>query len=240
MGDLYQYLFEHLALWQLLKAAKYPLILTGVSMPLAILFGLLLALMRMSRRPWLKYPAGAYIEVIRGTPLLVQLFLIWYSLPLIGQRLGTELLTFKEPLYCGIFCLAANYAAYQAEILRAGLEAVDKGQREAALSLGFTERQSLVIVVIPQAFRIVVPPIINDFIAMLKDSCLCSVISVPELLTRAQGIGKTKGNLAEMYIAASVLYMLMSLSFYLLGRWLERRLRLKGAPELHSDPTHGH
>lgn len=240
MEDLYRYLVEELALWQLLKAAQYPLILTGVSMPLAIAFGLVLALMRMSRRTWLKLPASLYIEVIRGTPLLVQLFLVWYSLPLIGQRLGTDMLTFKEPLYCGIFCLAANYAAYQAEILRAGLEAVDKGQREAALSLGLTERQSFLLIVIPQAFRIVVPPIINDFIAMLKDSCLCSVISVPELLTRAQGIGKTRGNLAEMFIAASVLYMLMSLLFYFFGKWLERRLRLKGAPELHSDPAHGH
>jgi len=99
LGDLHRYLFEQLALCQLLKAAKYPLILTGVSMPLAILAGLILALMRMSHRSWLKYPAGLYIEVIRGTPLLVQLFLVWYSLPLIGQHFGTELLTFKEPLY---------------------------------------------------------------------------------------------------------------------------------------------
>jgi glutamine transport system permease protein len=236
---------ERIALPDLLRAAEYPLFLTAVSMPLAIAAGLVLALMRRSRRAWLSWPAAVYIELIRGTPLLVQIFLAFYSLPLLGQFLSTHgwlpvgFLTLN-PLPCGILCLSANYAAYEAEIHRAGLDAVDTGQREAALSIGMSERQSFFVVVLPQALRIILPPVINDAIAMLKDSCLTSVIGVPELLDRAKAIGKERYNFEEMYIAASVLYMLMSLACYALGKYVESRLKARGAPELHLDQVHGH
>jgi His/Glu/Gln/Arg/opine family amino acid ABC transporter permease subunit len=227
-------------------------------MPLAVLFGLLLAWMRLSRHRWLSVPAAGYIELIRGTPLLVQMFLIYYSLPQIGLWLDDGAVScralmglrphgefFKSLLTwpnfaVGVFCLAANYAAYEAEILRAGLEAVESGQREAALSIGMSERQAFYLIVLPQAFRIVVPPLINDLIAMLKDSCLVSVIAVQELLNLAIGVGRSKFNMPQMMVAAAVLYLIMSLACYLLGKYLEKRLKVQGAHELHVDRMHGH
>ncbi|MGD0091933.1 MAG: amino acid ABC transporter permease, partial [Planctomycetota bacterium] len=182
------YLLNDLALFALLSAAKNTLLLTAVSMPLAVFAGLLLGWMRLSRHSWLKWPAAAYIEAVRGTPLLVQVFVVHFSLAQLGEQLHTRALTF-EPFTTGFLCLAGNYAAYEAEIIRAGLEAVDRGQREAALSIGMSERQAFCLIVLPQAFRIVVPPLINDLIAMLKDSCLVSAIGVPELLERAKSIG---------------------------------------------------
>jgi His/Glu/Gln/Arg/opine family amino acid ABC transporter permease subunit len=222
-----------------LSAAGNTLLLTVMSMPLAVCLGLLLALLRSSRHKILSWPASIYIEVVRGTPLLVQLYLIYFSLAQLGVRFGTDLLTF-DAFYVGVICLAGNYAAYEAEIHRAGLQAVDKGQREAALSIGMSERQAFSVVVLPQAFRVVIPPIINDLIAMLKDSCLVSVIGVQELLTVAQSIGKSRAAVAEMLVIAALFYLAMSLPCYFLGKYIERRLRAQGAPELHLDNVHGH
>jgi His/Glu/Gln/Arg/opine family amino acid ABC transporter permease subunit len=219
-------------IWVLLYAARWPLILTALAMPLAVFFGLILALMRMSRASILSWPAATYIEIMRGTPLYVQLFLVYYSLPQVGAWLGTDWLTF-ESFPAAVVCLAANYAAYEAEIHRAGLEAVDKGQREAALSIGMSEWQAFFLVTLPQAFRIVLPPVINDAIAMLKDSCLASAIGVRELLNEAQSIGKnSEVGLPTMYLVAGVLYMILSLAFYGLGQWLAARLKAKGGMEL--------
>lgn len=208
-------------------------------MPLAVCFGLALAMMRTSRHRLISWPASIYIEVVRGTPLLVQMFLVFYSLPKLGQYFNTELLTLS-PFVASVICLAGNYAAYEAEIHRAGLQAVDKGQREAALSIGMSERQSFFHVVLPQAFRVVVPPIINDLIAMLKDSCVASVIGVPELLNKAQAIARSNFKLEEMYIAAALIYMALSLICYALGKTIERRMKPTGAAELHLDLARGH
>ena len=230
---MWRYLTDDVQIWTLLAAARWPLYLTALSMPLAVFFGLLLALMRMSRSALLSWPAAAYIEIMRGTPLYVQLFLVYYSLPQIGQLFHTDALTL-DAFPAAVICLAANYAAYEAEIHRAGLQAVDKGQREAALSIGMSESQAFARVILPQALRIILPPVINDAIAMLKDSCLASAIGVMELLKVAEGIGKNSPiGLANMYIAAGLLYMLLSLGFYALGKYIESRLRAQGGQELH-------
>lgn len=226
-------------MWDLLKAAQYTLLLTAAAMPLAIVLGLVLASMRRARAFWLKGPAAAYIEIVRGTPLLVQIFLIYYTLPQLGELYGVTWLTWDK-FVVGIFCLAANYAAYEAEILRAGLEAVDRGQREAALCIGMSERRAFRTVILPQAFRIVVPPLINDFIAMLKDSSLVFVIGVQELLTVAMAIGRSRFSVPKMMVAAAVLYLIMSMAVYLLGKYLERRLQVQGRHELHLEQHHGH
>jgi His/Glu/Gln/Arg/opine family amino acid ABC transporter permease subunit len=238
---MWNYLVNDIQIWALIRAARWPLYLTALSMPLAVFFGLFLALMRMSRSRLLSWPASAYIEVMRGTPLYVQLFLVYYTLPQIGNLLHTTALTL-DPFPAAVICLAANYAAYEAEIHRAGLMAVDKGQREAALSIGMSEKQAFFIVTLPQAFRIILPPVINDAIAMLKDSCLASAIGVMELLKVAEGIGKNNSEvgLANMYIAAGLLYMVLSLAFYALGKFIESKLKAAGAPELHLDTIHGH
>lgn len=236
---MYEYLTKSLSLPYLIGGAQTTLLLTVICMPLAVVIGLLLALMRRSRNPLLSSSASVYIEVIRGTPLLVQLWLVHVTLAQLGVSMGWKFLSL-DPLVSGIICLSGNYAAYEAEIHRAGLDAVDRGQREAALSIGMSERQAFFRVVLPQAFRIVVPPVINDLIAMLKDTCLVSVIGVSELLERARSVGKERDTQAQMLVAAAVLYLIMSLLGYGIGKWFERRLRAKGAPELHLDQAHGH
>lgn len=223
----------------LIRASGTTLLLTALSMPLAVVAGLALASMRLSRRAILAWPAAAYIEAIRGTPLVVQMFLVYYSLPELGQWLKTDLLTWNK-FAVGVFCLAANYAAYEAEILRAGLQAVDRGQQEAALALGMNRWQCFRLVVLPQAFRIVVPPIINDLIAMLKDSCLVYVIGVQELLTVATSVGRGRATTARMLVAAAVIYLILSMACYALGKFMEKRLKVRGAPELHVEQPHGH
>lgn len=224
---------------QLLIGAGYTLALTALSMPLAIGLGLALALMRLSKRAWLSWPAGAYIEIVRGTPLIVQVFLVYFTLPALGQSLGTELLTWPR-FFVGVFCLSLNYAAYEAEIHRAGLESIDKGQREAALSLGLGERQAFGLVVFPQALRVIAPPVINDLISMLKDSSIVSVIGVAELLCVAQALGRSNATTPQMLAVSAGFYLVLSMVCSLAGRWAERRLKATGAPELHLEPTHGH
>jgi polar amino acid transport system substrate-binding protein len=219
---------EHSVIWLLLRGSLTTLALTAIAMPLALIVGLGLALMGRSHTPLLRWPARAYIQVIRGTPLMVQIFLIYYTLPQVGQLLGLgELLTFNN-FVVGVLCLAANYAAYEAEIHRAGIEAVPRGQREAALSLGMSERQSFYFIVLPQSFRIILPPVLNDLIAMLKDSCIVYVVGVQELLTVALGIGKSRFNVPQMLVAAAVLYLVLSLAADWLGKRLEARLRQRG------------
>jgi len=208
-------------------------------MPLAVVLGLVLAVLRRSRKRLLCWLATIYIEFMRGTPLLVQIWLMYFTLPQIGLYFGTDWLTLPA-LVVGVMCLAGNYAAYEAEIHRAGLDAIDKGQREAALSIGMSENQAFFRVVLPQAFRIVVPPIINDLIAMLKDSCLVSVIGVRELLNVAQDIGRSRGTTAYFLVLAALFYLALSIPCYFLGQYIQRRLRVRGAPEVHIENVHGH
>jgi len=208
-------------------------------MPLALIVGLILALMRMSRHRWLSWPAAIYIEAVRGTPLIVQVFLVYFSLPVVGRWLNTDFFTL-EKFTVGVICLAGNYAAYEAEIHRAGLQAIDKGQREAALSIGLSDAQAFRFVVLPQAFRIVVPPVINDLIAMLKDSSIVSVIGLEDLLNEAQSIGRSHFTVPRMLVMAAVIYLILSLICFAFGRWVEKKLKVRGGPELHIDNVHGH
>jgi His/Glu/Gln/Arg/opine family amino acid ABC transporter permease subunit len=200
----------------LLIGAPMTLLISVLGMAVAIVIGLAVALVYLyAPRPasWL---ARGYVELFRGTPLLIQLYLIFYGLPNIGVRLS--------PLVAAVFGLGLNYAAYEAENYRAGIEAIPRGQMEAALSLGMTRAQSLRHVIVPQAMRLVIPPVTNDFIALFKDSSIVSVITMVELT-------KVYGQLASTYydyIGAGVLtaaiYFLMGLPFVRLARWAEKRL----------------
>jgi polar amino acid transport system substrate-binding protein len=144
--------------------------LAAASMPLAIVLGLLVALGRLYGPALLRWALAAYVEALRGTPLMLQLYVIFFLLPEVGISLS--------PLVAAVLGLAINYSAYEAEIYRAGLQAVPAGQMEAALALGMSRRLALRRIVIPQAVRIVIPPVTNDFIALLKDSSLvCSVVT---------------------------------------------------------------
>ena len=180
---------------------------------------------------------------MRGTPLLVQIFLVYFSLPPIGEWLfahapgfvqaalepvgGAGFLTLS-PLFVGAMCLAANYAAYEAEVHRAGLEAVPAVQWDAARALGLSRGQAIRHVIAPQGVRIAMPAIINDLNSLIKDSCLVSVIGVTDLLGVCLGIGKARFTVPEMLVIAAAVYLVLSIAGDLFGNWLERRLRARG------------
>lgn len=226
------------SLLALLKGALYTLLLTAIAMPLALVFGLGLALLARSGRLSLSWPARAYIQIVRGTPLLVQVWLVYFSLPELGALIGLKSLFTWDPFVVGVLCLAGNYAAYEAEVHRAGIEAIPKGQREAALALGLSERQAFLRIILPQSFRIILPPVINDLISMLKDSCIVSVITVPELLFVALSIGKANFTVPQMLVAAAVIYLVLSLAADQLGRFVQRRLRTRGVPQMQVQLAH--
>ena len=199
----------------LLRGAVTTIQLTVASMALALVAGLALALMRLSRSQPLRFLSGAYIEIIRGTPLLVQLFIIYYGLPQYGIRL--------EAFVAGVIGLSMNYSAYLAEVYRAGILAIDKGQWEAGGSIGLSRAALLQYVIIPQAARIVLPPIGNYFISMLKDSALVSTISIVELMRAAQLRVAITFRAMDIYLVAALIYFLMSYPCSVLIQYFERR-----------------
>lgn len=211
--------------------------LTAVSMPLAVAFGLVLALMERSGRRGLVWPARVYTQVVRGTPLLVQIFLVYYTLPVLGETIGLGRALVWPAFAVGVLCLAGNYAAYEAEIHRAGLDAVPRGQREAALALGLTPAQALWRVELPQSFRIILPPIVNDLVAMIKDTSLVYVIGVRELTAVALGLGKARLVVPQMLVVAAAFYLVVSLAADRVGKRLEARLRRRGAPRVALAPS---
>jgi polar amino acid transport system substrate-binding protein len=207
--------------------SKYlPLLLVGavktveisvLSMALAVVVGLVVVLMRLYGLPPLQWLAKAYVEVIRGTPLLIQLFLIYYGLPEIGIRLNS---------FCAaILGLGLNYAASEAENYRAGIQAIPHGQTEAAMALGMSRWQSLHHVVLPQALRLVIPPVTNDFIAMFKDSSIVSVITMVEL-TKVYGmLARSTYDYIGLGLMTAGIYFALSYPASLFANWLERKLQ---------------
>jgi His/Glu/Gln/Arg/opine family amino acid ABC transporter permease subunit len=207
-----------------LIGARNTLIYCFVSFPLALLLGLLLALMRSSRIAWFSSPAMIFIEVIRGTPIIAQIFVIYYGL---GAVLANyNLATLVNAWTAGIAVLTLNYAAFEAEVFRAGFLSVEQGQTEAALSLGMSSGQNFFRIVLPQAIPLMIPPFVNDFIYMLKDSAIVFVISGSELTSQLQiYVGRYSSNTLPLYALAIVLYLLMALPISYVARWYERRLR---------------
>jgi glutamine transport system permease protein len=190
-----------------------------ISMPLAILLGFVLALMSRSRLRILRVPARAYVEFIRNTPLLVQMLAIYWSLLFLPQW-------YLNAFTAGVATLALNYAAYECENIRAGLAAVDRGQGEAAAALGLSWWQSLRLVEVPQTISIVLPPIINDFIFMFKDSSILSFITVAELTAQSTGLGRRIPTFQWQFIViGALIYLALSLPMARLARTAEARLR---------------
>jgi polar amino acid transport system permease protein len=188
------------------------------SILLAIGFATMGALGRLSRNPVLNGIASFYVSLVRGTPLLLQILFIYLALPQLGIVL--------PELACGIFALGFNYGAYMTEVFRAGIQAVPPGQTEAAQSLGMSGRMTFVRIILPQAFRIVTPAIGNDFIAMLKDSSLVSVIGVQELLWRAKLIGTKEFQSIQTLLIAAAVYWVLTIAFSYIQSRLERRQRV--------------
>ena len=181
-----------------------------------IAIGLLVAVGRMYGPGWVRAPLAAYVEFLRGTPLMLQLYFIFFLLPEVGITIPA--------FWTGILGLAINYSAYESEIYRAGLQAIPIGQMEAALSLGMSRGQAIQRIIVPQAFRIVIPPIVNDFIALFKDTSVVSVVTIVELTKRFSVLSMSTQATLEMMAMCAGLYLLMSYPMSLASRHLERRL----------------
>jgi polar amino acid transport system substrate-binding protein len=200
----------------LVKAAGVTVLLAWLAMPLAIVLGLLVAIGRLYGPRWLDWLLTIYVELLRGTPVLMQLFAIYYLLPQIGITI--------DAFWAGVIGLAINYSAYEAENYRAGLRAIPRGQMEAALSLGMSVPTALRRVIIPQAVRIVIPPVTNDFISLFKDTSVCSVVAVVELTSRYRTLMVNHPqHVLQLGLMTALLYLLMSYPLSLLARRLEKR-----------------
>ena len=207
-----------------LIGARNTLIYCFIAFPLALLFGLILALMKNSPFVWLSTPAKIFIEVMRSTPIITQIFLVYYGIGAI--LVNYDLARYDNAWVAGIASLALNYAAYEAEVFRAGFLSVDRGQTEAALSLGLTSRQNFSRIVLPQAIPLMIPPFVNDFIYMLKDSAIVSVISGTELTSVLHlKVFQNPANPLPLFALAIALYLIMSLPTSYVARTFERRLR---------------
>ena len=203
----------------LLIGAGVTIQITVLSTAIGFVIGLIVGVARISNLRVLRMLAEVYVEFFRGTPLLVQIFLFYFAVPVItGQRI--------DPFIAAISACGINSGAYVAEIFRAGIQSVDNGQMEAGRSLGMTWMQTMRYIIVPQAFKRVIPPLGNEFIAMLKDSSLVSVIGFEELTRRGQLIiAKTYGSF-EIWMSVAVIYLVMTLTISRFVAYLERRYRV--------------
>lgn len=205
------------ALWPLVKGAllgTIPLSLLSFALGLAI--AVLVALMRISGRRWLAAPARAYVSLIRGTPLLVQLLVVFYGLPEVGVTL--------DPWPTAILAFSLNVGGYAAEVVRAAILSVPRGQWEAAHMIGMTRRQALRRIILPQAARVSVPPLSNTFISLVKDTSLASLVLVGEMFRRGQEIAAQSSQFLLIYTEAAALYWIICLVLSVGQTQLERRL----------------
>jgi len=195
------------------------ILISVVAITLAVGFALLGSVGRLSKNSVVYAVATLYVSLVRGTPLLVQILFIWLALPQIWQGFGKV-----DALIMGTFAVAFNYGAYMTEIFRAGIQAVPNGQREAAAALGLGERRIFARIVLPQAFRIVIPAIGNEFIAMIKDTSLLAVIGVQELLWKARTVGSQNFKMLETLLLAALVYWVLTIIFSFFQERMEKRM----------------
>lgn len=203
----------------LLVGVQTTLLLTVLSVGAGVVLGTALALLRLSGVRLLQRASSAYVDLFRGTPLLAQILFVFYGLP---QVLGFPL----SSLAAALLALSLNSSAYIAEIVRAGIQSVEKGQIEAAQSTGLSPAQTVRFIVLPQAFRRIVPPLGNEFIAMLKDSSLVSVIALEELMQRGRLLGSRTFRYFEVLLAVTLMYLVMTKLVSYGVAWVERRMRV--------------
>jgi len=200
----------------------------------AIFFGLILgtiaAFGKLSKRSVFKIPSTMYVDCIRGTPLFVQILLFYYGIP--GLIIGITGDPFRiDPIIAGIAVCSINSGAYNAEIVRAGIKSVDRGQMEAARSLGMTEGQAMREVIMPQAVRLIIPPLGNEFIALLKDSSLLAVISVHELSKNGMLYVSKTFAAFPTYISVALVYFALTMGISRVLNYIERRLGVSDRSE---------
>jgi His/Glu/Gln/Arg/opine family amino acid ABC transporter permease subunit len=200
----------------LLKGALWTIIFSASSEVIGILFGLTTAIIRVTKIKVLSQIAVIYVDFFRGTPLLMQIIFVYYALPYVGINLPAPI--------AGIVALSINSGAYVSEIFRAGIESIDKGQIEAARSLGMSYMQAMRYVVIPQTMKRVLPPLTNEFVALIKDSSLLSVIAISELMRTAKEMMTWKMNPSSL-TAAAILYLIITIPLTRLVSYLEVKMK---------------
>jgi ectoine/hydroxyectoine ABC transporter permease protein EhuD len=214
-------MIENLREWSgpLLNGTFLTIFLTFTSFAVGLSLGLVLALARLNKQRWYFYwPAQAFVEVIRGTPLIVQLFYLFFVLPFVGITMS--------PITTGILGLGVNYGAYMSEVYRGGIEAVDRGQWEAAHALAMPNSLIMRAVVLPQAFRVIIPPMGNYFVSLFKDTAIVATISITELLFTARLIASQTFQYLQIYTVVLVIYFVISYPASRAVAWLERRMRI--------------
>ena len=195
-------------------AGTIPLALASFAIGLTLALGL--ALMRLSRRRWVSGIARVYISIVRGTPLLVQLFVIFYGLPSLGILI--------DPWPSAVVAFSLNVGGYAAEVIRAAILSVPKGQWEAAYMIGMSHRRALTRIILPQAARVSVPPLSNTFISLVKDTSLASLILVTELFREAQQVAAFSQEFMLLYLEAALVYWVICLGLSSVQSVLEKRL----------------
>ncbi len=196
---------------------------TLIAMVTGVVLGLVLALMKMSRIKVLTALASLYIEIIRGTPLIVQALIMAYGLPQLLQSSG---ISFRWPylIIPAVIVCGLNSAAYVAEVIRSGIQAVDKGQMEAARSIGMTKGQAMKLIVIPQALKIVLPAFGNEFVSLIKETSVLSYVGVVEILRKGALWNAATFNTFEAYIGVALVYMLLTIPTSKLVKRLEKTM----------------
>ncbi|HBO7504081.1 amino acid ABC transporter permease [Pseudomonas aeruginosa] len=200
----------------LLQGAMYTVLFAAVSMVLDLILGFSVAVVRVTKVPVVSQIAAVYVSAFRGTPLLVQIFVLYYGLPSVGIEF--------TPVTAGILALTLNVAAYLSESMRGAILGIDKGQWEAGLSVGLTWGQTLWNIITPQALRLAVPSLSNSLISLIKDTSLISVITVTELMLATKEVIAETFQPLPLYLAAAGIYWLLSALFERVQKALENRL----------------
>ena len=202
----------------LIDGVSYTLALAAITVAFGAVFASVLALMKMSKIPPLRWLSTIYIEIIRGTPMLLQLYFFYFGLPMLIPALN------KQKFLCIAIALICNSAAYVSEVIRSGIQAVDPGQKEAALSLGFSESKAMWFVVVPQAVKNILPALCNEFISTVKGTSLASVFFVGELMTSFKTVQSATFLALQSLTIVGIIYFLLNFILSRLLRVIERRL----------------
>lgn len=199
------------------------MLLTVLALVFATLIGLVFAMCNISKSRTLRFVGNCYVDAVRGVPLIVLAFFIYFGIPQAFKMMGIAI---KLPaLQAGTIALSMNCGAYMAEIIRAGIESIDRGQMEAARSLGLSYARSMYRVVLPQAFRVMIPSIINQFIITLKDTSILSVIGFPELTNTGRSIAGNTFKSLETWAIVGVMYLIVIVTLSKIAKVIEERMK---------------
>ena len=207
----------------LFKGALISLSIAALSLLIGLVFGIIGASCKISKNKFLRLIGNVYVEVIRGTPMLLQIMILFNVVPIIISQITGNVFRMNYYLI-GIIAMSINSGAYTTELIRSGINGIDKGQWEACQTLGLTRWQTMKLVILPQAFKRIIPPVVSEFITLIKDSSLISCIGAIELMNSAKVLGNQYYEFMSPYCLAAVYYLIMTLTISYFSKKLERKL----------------